>query len=394
MLEKSHKKLNVLFLTSWYPKKENPTLGNFVQKHAEAANIYNNVVVLCLIASNELNQIEPVVKKTDQLTEVLVYYPKRSSKFKIFNFLNQIVHQKKAFNIGLNLVNEIFKKIDLVHLNVTYPAGYWAKHLKKKHNIPYVITEHSSGFHVGEKHAYPAVIIQFCKKILKNASYILPVSDDLKNHLKKLVPHQKFNVISNVVNEDVFQLHKKNKTLIKQLIHISNADEPYKNIRGIIHTIHKISTKREDFHLHIVSDGDIDYVKTLVNSLNCERFVTFYPTKTTQEIAEILQNSDALLMFSNHENFPCVIAEALMTGIPVISSNVNGIPEHINHKNGILVNPRKEDELENAIVSFLDENVVFNKDEIRAYAEKYFSYKAVGKSFDNIYRTVLNIPPC
>jgi glycosyltransferase involved in cell wall biosynthesis len=94
-------------------------------------------------------------------------------------------------------------------------------------------------------------------------------------------------------------------------------------------------------------------------------------------------------MFSNYENFPCVIAESLMTGIPVISSNVNGIPEHVNSQNGILVEPRNEDQLEKAIVQFLNTEIVFNKDEIRQYAEAHFSYQSVGKSFDTVYRKVL-----
>ena len=147
--------------------------------------------------------------------------------------------------------------------------------------------------------------------------------------------------------------------------------------------------KVHTFHLDIVSDGDTEYAKQLVNELSCQSVVTFHSTKTTIEVAQMLSESDALLMFSNYENFPCVIAESFMTGLPVISSNVNGIPEHVNASNGLLVQPRNEEELERAIEQFLDGTVTFDRSSIRSYAEEHFGYRAVGKSFDTIYRKVL-----
>lgn len=39
-------RLKILALCSWYPNDFNPTLGNFVKKHAEAASLYNDVVSL------------------------------------------------------------------------------------------------------------------------------------------------------------------------------------------------------------------------------------------------------------------------------------------------------------------------------------------------------------
>ena len=91
-------------------------------------------------------------------------------------------------------------------------------------------------------------------------------------------------------------------------------------------------------------------------------------------------------MFSNYENFPCVIAEAMMCGKPVISSNVNGIPEHVQDLNGMLVNPRDEQAMENAIIAFVDKTKTFNSDEIRHYAMQHFSYSEVGKQFTEIYK--------
>ena len=126
-----------------------------------------------------------------------------------------------------------------------------------------------------------------------------------------------------------------------------------------------------------------------MNSLNLADIVTFYPTKSTSEIAEMIEQSSALLLFSNYENFPCVIAESLMLGKPVISTNVNGIPEHVHSTNGLLMAKGDENELEKAICKFLDNEIVFNSNEVHSYAFKHFSYQEVGKSFDRVYRQVL-----
>ena len=85
--------------------------------------------------------------------------------------------------------------------------------------------------------------------------------------------------------------------------------------------------------------GDIEYAKVLHDNLGGGDIVSFHATKTTNEIADMISSSHGLLMFSNYENFPCVIAESMMSGKPIISSNVNGIPEHVLPEFGVLVNP-------------------------------------------------------
>lgn len=45
-------RLKILALCSWYPNDFNPTLGNFVKKHAEAASLYNDVVSLSVFPSS------------------------------------------------------------------------------------------------------------------------------------------------------------------------------------------------------------------------------------------------------------------------------------------------------------------------------------------------------
>jgi glycosyltransferase involved in cell wall biosynthesis len=93
------------------------------------------------------------------------------------------------------------------------------------------------------------------------------------------------------------------------------------------------------------------------------------------------------VLFSNFENFPCVIPEAWMSGIPIIATAVNGIPEFAHGENGILVEPRNEEQLTQAMLEVLM-GKQFDALALRAYAMKYFSYAAVSKQLDEVYQRV------
>ena len=384
-------RLKVLNICSWFPNEFKPTLGNFVQKHAESISQYNDVITLSIFSDSSSEKHRIKLDKKENLTEIQVYYPKKNKGWSFWLKITNFLSHRKAFLEGFKLVKKEFGHPDIVHLNIVYPLGIWAYWLKKRYGTPYVVTENSSGFHVKSDHAYPKPIMNLCKLILRNSNYLLPVSENLKTNLKILSPKSQFAIISNVVDENLFLPKKTERREYKQLIHISTGVDEIKNLSGMIRVMSDLKSQNCPVYLDIVSDGDINYAQNLANQLDLSETVFFHSTKSTQEIAQLIQEHDALLMFSNYENFPCVIAEAMMCGKPVISSNVNGIPEHVHDFNGILVNPRDEENLGIQIKRFVQDEVQFDSVKIRDYAMSHFSYTEVGKKFNEIYRKVLNI---
>jgi len=102
-----------------------------------------------------------------------------------------------------------------------------------------------------------------------------------------------------------------------------------------------------------------------------------------------MEESDFLVLFSNYENLPCVIVEAFACGLPVISTDVGGIKEHLDNKKGLLIRKGNEDELYNALNKMLDNQNNYDKSTIRKYAVDNFSYEVVCKSFVELYKTAL-----
>ena len=379
----SHKGKKVLFLCSWYPNRKNPTLGNFVQKHAEAVSLLNEVVVLAIIADDTNSSLEIVENKRGTLMEILIYYQKKKTSLPLLGSIQAFAQYKKAFSLGMERVYEAHGKPDLIHLNVIYPLGYFAQKLKTKLGIPMVISEHASGFQ-GGANAYPTIILSLAKKVLKSSDCVMPVSQDLGERLKKLAPSITVQVVPNVVNEAIFFPSETPQTA-HQFVHISTAFEPAKNVLGMLRAVHQLSKVSSNFSFHIISDGDVTKAHQLARELGLlNSFVFFYPTMSTIEIANFVKNCRALVLFSNFENFPCVIPEAWMCGVPVIATAVNGIPEFANDRNSILVEPRNEAQLVEAMQAMLN-GKSFNPEELRTYALRHFSYAAVGKQLDELY---------
>lgn len=386
-----NRRFKVLNICSWYPNDFNPTLGNFVQKHAESISIQNDVITLAIFPDSSTQKQRFVQNIGNNLEEIIIYYPKRIKGFYIFNLIRNFIAHVKAFNAGYALVKSKMGKPDIVHLNIVYPLGIWAVWLKWIYKIPYVVTENSTGLHVGGDNVYPKHILKLCRFILRNADFLLPVSENLKSNMKLLSPKSRFSIISNVADSKLFAPNKnKVQTDKKQFIHISTANDRHKNISGMLRVLAELSKQKTNFHFNFVSDGDYQYAIDLAKKLVLDEFITFHSTKTTEEISQMIQDSDAHVLFSNYENFPCVIAESFMCGIPVISTNVNGIPEHVHSDNGILVNRGDEAALLTALLDFLNDKYDFRSEQIRTYALNHFSYEAVSTKFHEVYEKVIN----
>ena len=106
-----------------------------------------------------------------------------------------------------------------------------------------------------------------------------------------------------------------------------------------------------------------------------------------------MRNADALILFSNFENFPCVIPEAWASGIPVISTDVGGIAEHLTSERGILVRRGDEAALTSAIVSMATTPSPAHLDAaaLRAIATSTFSIEAIADQYTAAYQKALHL---
>jgi len=387
----TEKKYNVLFLCSWYPNRIIPQLGNFVQKHAECVALYANVAALHVRSDAKINTTYDVIQETrNNVFTVNIYY-KKNNFLPIISKIIKAQRYLKANYIGYKIICKHFGKPNLVHLNVINPAGIFALILKKTQNIPYIISENSTHFLDSNSNKYKKNIYHLFTKIcVINAARVCPVSQDLTNAMQRKGMTGNYEIVPNVVDTHLFNISAEKQNEKFQFIHISTLKEDHKNVSGIIRTVAKLAEINADFELHIIHENENAIeAKAFAKELNMlDKKIFFEGPKSTSEVAEMLSKSDCLLLFSNYENLPCVIVEAMACGVPVISTDVGGIAEHLNKLNGIILKPRDESALLNSMLDMINDSKRFSSEKIREYAVTNFSYEAVGRKFLEIYQQI------
>ena len=368
----------ILFISSWFPNKLEPTNGNFVQRHAEAVSLKNEVEILHCIGDSAQDEKFIFDDQIINGVRILVVYYK-NTKNPILNFYRRMTAYKKGF--------AMMQKPDLVHANVMQQSMLFAVYLKKIHQIPFVITEHWSGFLTINRSKLSKTHLLISKLIAKNAAYILPVSQYLLNDLKDLGFQNKMKVVQNVVDTNLFKV-KDEKPENFTFLHISNLI-PLKNPEKILNATLKLRNKYQNFNLEIGGDGEVKNLNEIIKKNNAESFVQTFSLLTLKEVSEKMRNSDCFILFSDYENFPCVLLESLSSGTPAIATKVGGIPEIINEKNGILIS-NSEEELYDAMESVLLKNKNFDSPkELHEFVENNFSMEKIAEKFTDIYQEIL-----
>lgn len=381
--------LNILFLASWFPNKLSPKNGNFIQQHALAVSKFCNVACLHALSCEQDELFDIEENTTEGVYEVIVYYKKITSNIPLISSYLKLKRQIQAYRLGYIKVKNYLKTIDLVHLNVMFPSGIFALDLNSTYKLPYIITENWTGFLPSDPIVITPVEKYFIKKIIKKAAVVCPVSEDLEKALKTFYPHPHFEIVPNVVNTTVFKFEPHQTG--KRILHISNLKNEHKNITGILDTIKELSLTRTDFFITIAGDGDFEYFKNYAKRFQIpEQLYVIEGAKNYGEVAQLMREHDFFLLFSNYENLPCVVAEALVSGLPVLTSVAGGTAEMVNDSNGILIESGNNKQLFLELNNMLDNIEKYNQQEIAINAINSYSYESVGQQFLAIYQKVLN----
>lgn len=388
-------KLNILFLASWYPNRSSTQAGNFIQQHARCVSSKTRVCVIHAVAIENISKEDITTEWNNNVYEVIIYYPKpKKSKLKtIVSYYQKAKKQREFYLKAYNIAIKEFGYFDLVHVNVIYPVGIFALYLKDKFNLPYIITEHWTAFLGLTNKKFNFLENYYIKNIAKEAELITPVSNNLKEQLIKFGLKNYFQVIPNVVDTSIFKsrFEASNNSKI-HFLHLSNLKDEHKNITGILNTIKLLSQSRTDFKLTIAGNGDTQKFQKIAAEMGISKdIICFEGEKTTHEVAELMQKNDFFLLYSNYENLPCVISESLIMGLPVISTDVGGINEMIDKSNGLLIQPKNDQELLNGLNYMLDNLNDFNRKEIAQNAFNKYSFEVVGNQFLIIYNKISTV---
>ena len=368
---------HIVFLARWYPHRYDPMFGLFVQRHAEAAALYNDISVIYVHPDNQDDIVDETI---NNVRTIRVYF--KQSKSKIINLLRFF----KANNQALKRL----RKPDIIHVHILTRLGIIARWQKLLHGTPYIITEHWSRYLPGN--GFSGFFRKWATKIVvKHASVVTTVTENLakamQNHGLK---NPNYMVLPNVVDTNLFKI-KQHENSIPKIIHISCFEDKSKNISGLLESLKILKDKNIAYQAVLIGDGmDYEAMKQKAVSLQLNDRVTFTGMLQGQELVDALASGDFLVLSSNYENMPVVILEAFACGLPVVSTNVGGISEIVNESNGLLVPPHDAEKLANAMQKMLESYQNYDANTLRDSIIKKFSNEAVGKLLNSLYSTTLS----
>lgn len=385
----SEEKLKILFLASWYPSRVDPQRGIFVQRHAEAVARMCRVAVLFLVSDPSLgdNQFETECLDDGNLLTVRIFYKTRQLRVPGLARLYKLVRFGKLHRTGFRTIRERMGVPDLVHVHIIYPIGWFALWLKWFKRIPYIVSEHSSAYLYKGKRLQILPRHWLARLVVKNARLVTTVSRSLQQAMEQKGLVSQYTVIPNVVDTRNFFCDPVRKQMgKKRMLHVSLLND-VKNVEGILRTVARLGKHRPDFELHIAGDGpNRTRLEALATELRIkDQLVFFLGLQDSASLAQIMRESDFLIIFSHFESLPCVLIEALASGLPVIATRVGGIPDHLGPDLGLLIEPGDEDGLLSAMEYMLDHSTEYSPSCIQEYARSHFEFDVVGRQFLEIY---------
>lgn len=396
--------MKALFITPWYPSKYDAMSGLFVFRHAEAIvtqDIDVHVLYVCYHKDVEAPYIEHVW--SEGVEQTYFYFPGKKNKF------TEIKHLFRAWRYW----HSHYGLPDIVHLNVLTKQILLPLYIKKRYHIPFVLTEHWSGYLPENGAFYRNKLKEFHKKAITKASMVMPVSDLLADAMKKALSNnlRDITVIPNVVNDLFYSLskneyskttHPKNKEKFV-FLHVSCFNNEAKNTVGIVEATEQLLAIRDDFKVKMVGIGpDFELTKAAANikGLTNRGIIEFTGELLTEQVAIEMTEADAFILFSNYETAAVVLQEASVMELPIISTAV-GIAPMILHpitktendikisSQGILV-PQKDTNTLCYAMNYMIDHINDFSTRDNSNTKNEYTYKSIGEKISAVYKQTIS----
>jgi glycosyltransferase involved in cell wall biosynthesis len=148
-----------------------------------------------------------------------------------------------------------------------------------------------------------------------------------------------------------------------------------------------------DLRLTIVGDGSQRMaLETLAQELGIEGLVRFMGRVPHQELPAYLQQMDVFVMPSLQESFGVAAVEAAAVGLPIVASDVGGLPEVVvQGETGFLVPPADVDALTGRLAQLISDSTLRCRmgEAGRAYAITQYDWRANAAQMERLYQSLI-----
>jgi glycosyltransferase involved in cell wall biosynthesis len=309
---------------------------------------------------NSENSLITIIRK------VMHGFLKKKSKKSLFvtKIYVWLQYHKNA-NIIINRYEKYLNDLDILFFHdIITPYQLKRKNIKLWNEKKKIIVLHSNGEIFKMLFSYYPKLKESPKtkffyenniaiSVLNDVDQIVLLSEYAKQIFLKLYPYyiEKVSVVPNGINSPKIKSRfnfNKRKIVFTTIGSVSER----KGHDVLIKALEIMSkSERNRFDINIIGDGVI--VNDLLNQCLEKEINNVKFLGTKKNIYKYLYETDCFLLASRDEGLPIAIIEAMSIGLPIIATNVGGVPDLvINDFNGILIAPGSVKKLKLAILLF------------------------------------------
>lgn len=347
--------------------------------------------------------------------------PKVTMRMKVSSLLRKIaMHNKlltdliiwKKYKKTKELIKyyvSLQRNPEIVECHSHYDGSHYLKY-RKNDKPKCVVFLHSNGipydqefstFPLLPKTLYFKKLKAQCDYMLKHVNLLSFIANKgLKNFQEHYPNHSNTIVIRNGI-DDLNAQQVANIEIIRK----ENESENYKyrlccvgtisyrkGQRFIIETMHALPPEAlKDIHIDFIGEGpERPILEEMINKYKLNEHVCFCGAIPNAEVYKYLAKSNIYILMSQNEGLPISILEAMRVGLPIISTNVAGIPECVDEGyNGILLEP-DDHRLTNMLKNLADYNWNQMGKNSREKFEKEFTFDRMKKEFCDMFDLLTN----
>lgn len=372
------------------------------------------------VATVALKQARELAKHFEKVTLVSESFPKDlSDKVKRgkvtprkFNFLRRFCHvpNEYAYVYAVRKYLENMhgrQKINMIICHGHALATLAAKPLKEKYGITFALVTHGDIFD-RPKGTYDSRLTAFYKAVTpsayRSADLIIALSPYMAEcAIRGGAKPKVVEVIPNGIDPEDIGLNIKetpisstNNILNKclRLLYVGGLSVP-KGLDILISACRILKGRGVTFSLKLIGSGPLEtQLKGTVPRMDLSQEIIFLGKIDRNSLGAYYRDADLLIVPSLSDPLPTVVLEALISGTPVIGSDIGGIPFMIeNGHNGILMPPKNSTALADAIEGLYKEPERLAKLKKNALPSVFprFSWESVGKKLYVLIKERINI---
>ncbi len=290
---------------------------------------------------------------TDKCDDLGVTVHHLPSLTRSINFIKDVLAVKELV--------QIIEKIqpELIHAHSGKP-GIIARLAGKICNVPVIFTAHGWGFDPNAPKKIRYIALAAEKILAKFATKIICVSESDRQLAINLgvVEANRVVTIHNGIDGGADLPVASSESGSTQLIMVARFNKQQKDQTTLMKAIQQID---RDINVLFVGTGaDLEEAKNTAKELGILSKVSFLGDRL--DVPQLLAQSQIFVLSTHYEGLPISILEAMRAGLPIIATNVNGIPEQVvDGKTGLLVERQDVNGLAKAINTLIDNPLLCQK---------------------------------